>query len=293
MLVVMLPQKDVATWFFKLVGRENAVEAHRGEFEEFLNSVKFPDERSRPITWKVPQGWERYARSRVNYANFHVGTKDSPVSFTVTQLGPDARDPLSNVNRWRDQLGLKPIKKEELGAIFKEIKLEAGTAYYVDLVGPKPGDAAAGPAPGITYKKPDGWKKRSDPSGVRVVVFDISDGDQSAEIGVTSLEGDAGGLLLNVNRWRAQLGVKDFNDDQLKEETRSIQVFGKAGAYFDMTAQEKDDRTTKRILGVAVEVDGKTWFVKMIGPKELVGKEKETFEAFVKSIEIESNAGDK
>jgi hypothetical protein len=290
MLVVTLAHKD-ATWFFKLVGRDTAVEAHRGEFEEFLHAVRFPDLPTRPIEWKVPEGWKRYAGSPVNYASFRAGATYAPVSFTVTRLGPEAGDKRSNVNRWRNQLGLKPIKDEDVGACVVDLKLEAGPAWLVDIVGATAGETDEGPPPGLTYQKPEGWKERPDPRGVRLVTFQVTDGDQTAEVGVTSLPGAAGGLLANGNRWRDQVGLKPLREDQLKDEASSIQVSGKTGTYLDMTGPEKEGRSTQRILGIALEYGDKTWFFTMKGPKDFVGKQKSAFEAFMQSVRIEQEAG--
>jgi hypothetical protein len=291
MLAVILPQTKEATWFFKLVGRDPDVQAHRNEYDEFLKSVRFPGDPARPIEWKAPAAWERYPGSPVNYASFRVGPKDAPVSFTVTRLGPEARELLPNVNRWRNQLALKPIKSDELKNYVTDMKLPAGQGWLVDIAGATPGEGDDEPPPGLTYQKPDEWKQRSDPRGVRLVVFHVADEGQTAEVGITALADNGGGTLANVNRWRNQIGLAPIGEDQLNEMVRPFEVSGTKGIYVDMAGPEK--KPTQRILGVAIERGGKAWFFTMKGPLEIVAKQEPAFTAFLRSVHFEANAQEK
>ena len=48
---------------------------------------------------------------------------------------------------------------------------------------------------------------------------------------------------------------------------------------------------SQRMLGVGLPHGGATWFFKMTGPADLVGKQKAAFEAFVKSVKFDGGKG--
>src|SRR5262249_31105449 len=114
--------------------------------------------------------------------------------------------------------------------------------------------------------------------GMRVAAFKVTDGGQSAEVTVIPLAGQAGGLLSNVNRWRGQIGLPDTTDEQLRQEAKMLDSPARPGGYADLT------RAEGRAVGRVLLHGGRSWFVKLQGPAELVGKQQAAFEAFVKSL---------
>jgi len=143
-------------WFFKVTGGPEAVEAHRDRFERLVASLRFKEGTPR---WDVPEGWREQPESGMRAATF-VLEADAPLELTVIPLPLPAGDPaeyvLSNVNRWRDQLGLPPLSREELPNQSRTIQLADGVATLVDLVGPgsdepavaaPPADSAGGARP--------------------------------------------------------------------------------------------------------------------------------------------------
>ncbi len=147
--------------------------------------------------------------------------------------------------------------------------------------------AGAGPAsgPAIDYRAPDGWQPESDASGMSVAAFGISAGEAKARMTVTPLAGAAGGLLQNINRWRGQIGLPPVEPDGLGEIVRKIELDGVDAQYVDLVGPDGPGGS-QRILGVVAVVDGTSWFFKMTGPAELVGKQKEPFESFVRSVRL-------
>jgi hypothetical protein len=113
--------------------------------------------------------------------------------------------------------------------------------------------------------------------------FRVVEENQSAEVTIVPLAGSAGGMLANVKRWRGQANLEPISEEQLRKEIQSLEVDGKPAYYADLTGPEMDG-ARQRILAVGAEHGEQTWFFKMKGPADLVGKQKAAFEAFVRSV---------
>lgn len=297
LLAVIIPHGD-RTWFFKLVGPVPQVEEQKEAFDQFLHSIRFTGQADPPISWKVPEGWRTGPASNLRYATFYLGPQEHPLELTVFAFGGAAGSVLSNVNRWRAQIGLGPIQENELGKFSKDLPLDAGRATLVDMTSPGGGKAGGVPSPDkgarrpgsglpLQYDKPEGWKEKADPAGIRLVVFEIPEGGKAGEASITVLSGPGGGLLANVNRWRGQLRLAPTDENQLRNEVRPIEVAGTAAQYVDLTGPESAGGARERILAVVVPRGSLTWFFKINGPADLVEKQKPAFEAFVKSVRFD------
>ena len=266
---------------------------HLDEFHAFLNTVHF-NNADPPVVWKLPEGWqEEHGGSALRYATLHFGSKDRPLEVTVTMLGREASDLGPNVNRWRRQIGLGPLAETELPSVTQSVKVDGVDAEEVDLVGPGTQQPAAAPHPPVAdeagpplhYDTPPGWREVPDPNAL--AAFEIGDGDQTAKATVTPFGGNGGGALLNVNRWRGQMGLEPIDENQLKD-LPTLTVDGTASPYVDLASAAGPSR---RMLGAIASRPGVTWFFKLTGPAELVGKQKSDFETFVKSVRFEEGKG--
>jgi hypothetical protein len=297
-LGAIIPHQD-KVWFVKVKGPESAVKEEAPAFEQFVASIQFPDKKGEaPIIWKTPEKWQRAEGKAGRFATFALGPKDQPLELTVTPLERKgkAASVLDNVNRWRGQVGLMQVGKAELGQMTRQLKLAGGDeATLVDLTGPgagkmaqrqrpveeRPGPrAAALGRPKLKYEMPPGWKELPG-DDLRVAAFKVADGEQAATVTVIPLPG--GDLLANVNRWRNQLGLPPIEADQVKRDVKSIKVAGTDAPYVDLTGPEKAGGR-QRILAVMLAREGRTWFFKMTGPDELLGRQKQAFERFVASV---------
>jgi hypothetical protein len=300
LLGAILPHGD-STWYFKLMGADSAVSEHKDEFDRFVDSVRFTDNADAPIAWTLPNGWTtKNEKVEGSYATILVG-KEHPLDLTVTRLGREgmAGSILANVNRWRNQLALPPVTQEELAHEVQERKLGADTLTLVNITGKRRGKAAmAGSVTGermppavvnrrseLTYRTPEGWKKVEN-SAMSQATFQVADGGKTATVTITSLGGGAGGLEANINRWREQVGLPRLADEEVRKLVTPIPVAGKECSYVDLAG------ATSRILAVIVMRDDATWFIKMTGPPELVGKQKKNFEAFAQSVRFDGPGGE-
>jgi hypothetical protein len=300
----ILPRGD-SNWYFKVSGPASSVAAHEAEFVAFLRSLHFTDAGDRPLVWTLPRGWTLEKGSRPNrYATILVGDKDA-LELTVIKLGQEgqAGNVLANVNRWRNQIALPPITESDLHDEVKELNVEVGTIKLVDLTGTGSGKTSANmpfaggdrmppaavkePKSDIAHRAPEGWKKGSNTSFSKLA-YEVREGGEKASITVTPLSEMGGGLEANVKRWREeQLGLAPLNDAELRKLVQEIAVDGTTGQYVDLR------NATQRILGVRVPRGVTCWFVKMVGPIDLVGRQKTNFEAFVRSLRFDSGPGGK
>src|SRR5438132_12135574 len=85
MITAIFPDKD-RTWFFKLSGSPEEVEKHKGEFEHFIQSVRFTKKGDPPITWTAPAEWQREGKSALRVETFRFGSKENPLELSVTPL---------------------------------------------------------------------------------------------------------------------------------------------------------------------------------------------------------------
>jgi hypothetical protein len=109
---------------------------------------------------------------------------------------------------------------------------------------------------------------------------------QQAELAVTAFPGDVGGNLANVNRWRQQLQLAPIAAAELGSALNHIDA---GSLHIDLAEllgpAPTDGKIRQRVLGAIVPHNGATWFFKLTGPDALVSKEKETFLAFIKTIQ--------
>ena len=301
LLGAILPHGD-STWFFKVSGTATEVGSHDTEFDAFLRSLRFTDAGDKPLGWKLPDGWrEENNKLAGRYATILIGEGKRALELSVTKLGRDgqAASVLANVNRWRNQLALPAVTQDELGACTKELKTQAGAITLVDLIGAGSGRTGGGapfaggripPASApqqksdLGYRLPEGWQKaRND--AMSQAAFAVRDGGKEARITITAMRGMAGGLEAIVNRWRKQVGLREESGDEIRKLAQEMPVDGSPGQFVDLIGPNE------RILGVMVLRGDTPWFIKMIGPVDLVAKQKASFEAFVRSLRFDGGRG--
>src|SRR5262245_2598844 len=93
---------------------------------------------SRELKYDVPKEWSPAANNAVSMAAFQATDGKQRVEITISSVGGDL---LSNVNRWRDQVGLPPIAIGELAKSVRKIETLGTAGDYVEAIGP--GDVTA------------------------------------------------------------------------------------------------------------------------------------------------------
>jgi hypothetical protein len=149
---------------------------------------------------------------------------------------------------------------------------------------PPPTDSSPPMPP--TFQAPKGWKSME--AGPSVFArFQIGEKDAIATVVVVELPGNGGGLVPNVNRWRAQLKLEPLPEKDALQSLKAIKVNGIDGHLLDITGRESTDKSGQRIVAVVLPREKQTWFFGIAGPRRLVGDQKEAFEAFVNSFRFE------
>ncbi|HZI31084.1 MAG TPA: hypothetical protein VFF11_02015, partial [Candidatus Binatia bacterium] len=101
-------------------------------------------------------------------------------------------------------------------------------------------------------------------------------------VNVSSLNGDGGGLLANVNRWRRQLGLGPIAESDLAKLQAIDTGSGKA-ALVDISGTNPADGKPMELIGVVLPLGSDTWFYKLMGDASVVTGQKDAFVKFVQS----------
>ncbi len=109
-----------------------------------------------------------------------------------------------------------------------------------------------------------------------------ANGTQAA-VNVSSLAGDGGGLLPNLNRWRAQLGLPPFTAADLLPYENGEQVISSPYQIIDFSGTDSKTGKPARLIGAIVPQNGQTWFYKLMGDPEIVAQQKAALIRFVQS----------
>lgn len=316
-------------WFFKMVGPVDTVGQQLDDFNALIRSIHFGDD-GKPA-WKLPKGWRQLPASgegfAARFATLQIGEQaggGKALEVAVTSLPAGGIEALvMNIDRWRGEMGLGPVKtREELAETITSVKTDGGdTAFLVNLEGqfkaggmgrgpfvsgeknellaghppiePKGAPAESGAAAVDTsvaapkFDLPKEWQL-GEPDQMRVAVMTVKDGDRAAEISITPLPPFAGNVPQNVNRWRQQLKLADASEKEIAAMVKPITVNGSQGSYVELFGS-KEAPHREAILAVVAPRPDRAWFIKLKGDADLAEREKPRFEAFVKSLRFEAS----
>jgi len=90
----------------------------------------------------------------------------------------------------------------------------------------------------VKWTLPAGWHEEAK-SGDRYATLCIGTQEPHLELAVTSLGGDGGGLLANVNRWRDQIGLDRIAESDLARKTSTRTVEGAAVTVVELDGPRK------------------------------------------------------
>ncbi|HEU0008995.1 MAG TPA: hypothetical protein VFT34_04180 [Verrucomicrobiae bacterium] len=129
----------------------------------------------------------------------------------------------------------------------------------------------------FNWQVPARWKAL--PAGdMQVARFAVPErGRAKAEVFVSVFDGDTGGTLANVNRWRRDLGMREVDDAGLPQVVSPLDPADPRTKLIDFT------NNNRRLIAAIVPRDGRYWFYKLHGDLDAVSPERDAFVAFVKS----------
>jgi len=139
---------------------------------------------------------------------------------------------------------------------------------------PRPSDAET-----ISWAVPKGWTEARS-GGMRLATLKPP-GQGKVDVSIVMLPGLAGGELGNVNRWRGQVGLPPVDEAgrlKLRKEVKS-----KAGAIslYDFTGEAA---AKQRMVVGLLFVDGRSWFIKMVGDADAAEGARAGFVTLLESL---------
>jgi hypothetical protein len=300
-------------WFFLIKGPKDDVAKHVDEFNAFVRSVKFVEKKDEKgnkyeeAEWPEPKGWRKDPKGGMRYAAYRIDAKPKELEVTVTRLPGGESWLVQNVHRWQKQVNLPPAQSEK---DLKEPEVtKEGEITWVDLKGlgvhtvSKPPEPMAahgkkiqlpfegkrkGPAPKadgggkvpFKYTVPAGWE----PGAANEIVVARYHIGKDVQLTLTPLAG--GTLGGNVNRWRKEVGLPEVTEAAANESATTLKVADVKSYYVDID-NPNGPPAKNRLLGLIIPLDRTIWVVKMWGPSNTVGENKNGFETFVKSFKLE------
>ncbi len=138
------------------------------------------------------------------------------------------------------------------------------------------------PAPevhaGSIWTVPPDWQPVP-PAQFLLAEYSISGADGvKAEVNVAELDGDGGGALANLNRWRGQIGLGPLAVNDLPPPAA-----GGQGMLVDFSGVDAKTGAPVRLVGAIVALNGQTWFYKLLGDPATVARQKDAFTQFIQT----------
>ena len=156
---------------------------------------------------------------------------------------------------------------------------------------PVPGGVNTPAAPAnveiIRWQLPAGWSR---PPGVRRMRFATlqgGEGDNAIEVAVSTFvgpQGKGGGLLMNINRWRGQLGLGSINAAQLPDQTTIVKTRNAQAIVADITGKAGDEPA--RMLATTIFRPGRAWFFKTIAAPGALEQHREAYMELIESVQF-------
>jgi hypothetical protein len=293
--------RENATWFLKLMGPIDAVTPLEVPFQSVLRGIRFagPDA---PANWTLPANWKEEKGT-----GFRVATLKPPESaleIAVTRFDGKAGSVLANVNRWREELGLEALRESELATALTSEDVGGITVQKVDLTGKRkakssmrpgmPGGApfAAGGAPpparkpaeqsaaGLNFTPPAGWKESAQKVTFAARVLEV-EGSPGVKVTFTPLSPQGGNSLENVNRWRMQLGLAPWKQNDLDRDGTVVPTQAGPALLVDL------EGGGQKLLGAILTRPDAVWFVKLSGPPAMATPLREPFISLLRSVRFD------
>lgn len=144
--------------------------------------------------------------------------------------------------------------------------------------------AAAAVGPSYTWETPEGWVELP-ANSMRIINLQPA-GNAESECYFSIF---SGGVPSNVNRWRQQMSLEPLAEEEMGSLAKLPMLGGEGtyveleGTYVGMSGDQS--QADYMMLGLILDLpDGRTAFVKMVGPKGVIEPEKGRFAAFCASI---------
>lgn len=191
---------------------------------------------------------------------------------------------VSSCNRVEERMEIADTR--EISSMARKPTMDAPSAarFFDETKAEAPGERQHP----LVWTTPEGWTE-SPPTQMRLIDFKFGP-NLEGECYLTAMEGTAGGLAANLNRWRTQMGQAPLTEEEIDKLPRKP-LIGAPAHYLSIDGEFKgvgaeSGQKDYRMLGIIQQAPELTMFVKMTGPKDLVEKNTAAFEAFCASVQF-------
>jgi hypothetical protein len=133
----------------------------------------------------------------------------------------------------------------------------------------------------LVWQAPPQWSPKP-ASAMRKASYSVPGEGGESDLSVTAFPGDVGGELMNVNRWRGQVGLPSIRQDELEASVKRLEANGLRFTLVELAPGGGPG--AKSMLGAIVPYGGSTWFFKLMGPGPAVAAAKPAFIEFLHSV---------
>jgi hypothetical protein len=163
----------------------------------------------------------------------------------------------------------------------------------IDAAPPAANAAASSNLPKLTV--PPSWKELP-AQGFRKADYLLTDGNKEAHVTLTDFPADAGPMiadpLVNINRWRKEVGLSEIKKEELAGVTKEIKIDGEPAIFATMipdSAKPEESKSSEATLAAIAKNGDVLWFIKLKGDRDIVTKHEDEFKKFLESIEFPRN----
>lgn len=148
------------------------------------------------------------------------------------------------------------------------------------------GPGSGGGQPRIEWSVPDRWKSVPPTQMIHSKWTVSGPGQGTADVTVSFFPGDTGGLVMNINRWRSQVGLKEAPEAEITPLADNLEILGGKATLVDVSGAEVEDGKGRRLVGAVAKRGGQSWFFKLLGDPKTVEAERAAFVKFVQTAQL-------
>jgi hypothetical protein len=249
-----------------------------------------------PSGWKLVPQTDQFGRMGTLTIPTANGT-ELQLAIAAFELQDEwARAVLSNINRWRGQVGLDaldsganldaatklPIKDAEV-LFWDLVKSESDSPAVPPMsVAPSKNNAEPTAKPDLFTDQPAADWKPNGSKSLRLMTYEINNDAGNAEIAISRFPASAQEIakpLPNAIRWGAEVGVQGITAESLDQYYTDVQLAGKPAKQFTATGP------SRQTIAVMQEHEGFVWFIKLTGSAPAVKLAEPSFTEYLRSFQ--------
>lgn len=310
-MVAAVIRSDEQAWFVKAVAEIEQIKQAEEKLLLFLKGITLESDEPK---WELPKGWTIGPEKSMRLATLFIplddsdGEDDQKIEISVIGLpltGDWEAQILSNINRWRGQLGRESISAGLLSEMTKPMAVSEGSILFdatgwFDDSGMSNAPFASKTAPSTTTTPPtsnpmtgsvpvgQGELKETPPedwkvlpgSAMRKASYTTGGGATVTAFVFPTTAPMMADPLMNINRWRGEIGLTPTTADELVKETQTITLSSVESVYIELLGE---DESTLAAMSVRGE---QAWFFKLRGPNEAVKADREAFKKWLSTVQF-------